>query len=102
MKREFKIGDHITAYGNKGIVKDITRCKEYKVDFDGYSIGNGLDIISDIAYEEMKNNGYNMIPTGRTATYYKIKFINGSGLENTTYDNETYGCLDEYTDYDTW
>lgn len=99
---EFRVGSHISVYGNHGIVKAIERLKEYKVDYMGQVIGNGLNVLSDESVERMRAKGYTCEPTGRTATYFTVSFETEESLKGTSYDGGTYGCLDEFGDYGTW
>lgn len=98
--KHFKVGDHILVYGNKGIVKEIYNCKEYKVEYKTTYVDTTC--YSDENIKHMIAKGYTVTPTGRTATYFKVKFLSETGLENTAYDNGEYGCLDEYESYGTW
>lgn len=98
---EFTVGSHILVYGNKGIVESITRCKEYKA-----SINSKLCISEYVLTEEdasdMRNRGYELIPTGRTETHFKVSFDTEEHLKNTSYNHAVYGCLDEFENYGTW
>lgn len=102
LNKEFKIGSHIVVHGYKGIVEEITNCKEYKMDYKGRVMGNGLAILSDANAEETIAKGYTLIPTGRTATYFTVSFENEPSLKKTSYNGGSYGCLDEFENYGTW
>lgn len=99
----FNVGDHISVYGNKGIITGITHCKEYNISFNGKPLrGNGLEVLTDDAAAATKKNGYTLIETGRTATYFKVDFSNEESLKGTVYDGGEYGCLDDFENYGTW
>ena len=98
---EFKIGSHITVCGNRGIVENIVNYKEYICIYNGKKIDRKLLYTKEEAEEKLKN-GYTLIATGRTATYFKLDFSNEKQLKNTVYDHSYYGCVDDYENYDTW
>lgn len=97
---EFKIGSHITVYGNKGIVENITKCKEYECSYNNKKIDTS--VYTEEAVEAMRKKGYILIETGRTATYFTVDFESEKQLKNTAYDHGCYGCIDEYENYGTW
>ena len=99
---EFKIGSHIMVQGYKGVVEEIYTYKEYKVDFEGKILGNGLELVDDDNAENMKAKGYNLVPTGRTGTYFKVSFKDEENIKDTVYDNGTYGCIDDFEEFGTW
>ena len=99
---EFRIGDHIAVYGNKGIVRDIEHLKEYELSYNGQKIGNGRAVMTDENAADTAARGYTVTPTGRTATYFTVTFENEPGLAGTHYDGGVYGCLDGFENYGTW
>lgn len=97
---EFKIGDHILVVGNRGIVKDICKCKEVKYGFNGKNCG--VQTMTDENIADIIEKGYSVEYTGRTATYFTVSFDTEESLKNTAYDNGTYGCIDDFENFGTW
>lgn len=97
---EFEIGSHIIVHGNRGIVESITKCKEYTCIYNSKKIDKALLCTKEEA-ETLRKDGYTLIATGRTATYFKIDFSLEKQLKNTAYNHTYYGCVDEYENYDT-
>lgn len=100
--KDFRIGDNIIIHGYKGKIIEITNCLQYEISYNGKPVSNGLTVITDEAARETISNGYTLIPTGETATYFKVKFNDTEDIKNTVYDNATYGCLDKYEMYGTY
>lgn len=97
---EFKVGSHILVQGNRGIVENITRCKEYDATLTG--LCRDTYVLTDENYKKMAEDWKGLKPTGRTATYFTVSFDTEDRLKNTTYNHGTYGCLDEFENYGTW
>ena len=72
--KDFRIGDNIIVHGYKGKIIEITNCLQYEISYNGKPVSNGLTVITDEAARETISNGYTLIPTGETATYFKVKF----------------------------
>lgn len=100
--KDFRIGDNIIVHGYKGKIIEITNCLQYEISYNGKLVHNGLTVMTDEAAQKTIENGYTLIPTGETATYFKVKFNNDEDIKNTAYDNGTYGCLDKYEMYQTY
>lgn len=99
---EFTVGSHILVHGNKGIVEGITRCKEYKALLFNRQLCKSEYVLTEEDASDMRNRGYELIPTGRTATYFTVSFDTEEYLNNTSYNHAQYGCLDEFENYGTW
>ena len=99
--KDFRIGDNILVCGNKGIIAEINNFCEYYIEYNGKPVNDGKTFLTDEDAIETIKNGYTLKPTGKTATYFKVNFIEES-LKNTCYDGGFYGCLDEFENYGTW
>lgn len=96
--KNFKVGDHILVQGNKGVVEELCYSKEYKCK----NLFSGTKILTDETKENLIAKGYELEPTGRTHTSFKVDFKNEESLKNTTFNHGWYGCLDEFEMYGIW
>lgn len=100
--KDFKVNDNIIVQGYKGKIIEIINCLQYEISYNGKPVHNGLTVMTNEAAQKTIANGYTLIPTGKTATYFKVKFNDNENIKNTVYDNGTYGCLDDYEMYGTY
>lgn len=101
--KKFRVGDNIIVQGYKGKIIKITNCLQYEISYKGKSINSdGLTVLTSEAAQQTIERGYTLIPTGETATYFKVKFNDTEDIKNTAYDCGTYGCLDKYEMYQTY
>lgn len=100
--KDFRINDNIIVQGYRGKIINITNCIEYKISYNNEIIGNGLTVLTIENAEETIKKGYTLTPTGRTATYFQVKFNDDEDIKNTAYDSGTYGCIDDFECFGTY
>ena len=100
--KDFKINDNIIVQNYKGKITNIINCKQYEISYNGEKVNNGLTVLTDTAARKTIENGYTLKPTGKTATYFTVKFNDNEDIKHTVYDNAVYGCLDEFETYGTY
>lgn len=99
LNKDFKVGSHITIWGNRGIVEEVERRKEFKYSYEGEFCGTAC--WNDEQAEEVRQRGYTVEETGRTYSSFKVEFVDDLKHWG-QYNHGHYGCLDEFECYGTW